>query len=285
MHPDQAQVQQAVYKHRQSTYYFLPNLRVCSEADAVAFVEKRRFVFFWPISGVPLPSLWGAAAGDRPVPNNHDDPGHITWRWKDNLLGQKKWYYTKLLRKKSTIISLGFIENFFALSDSAFHTIEDLEYLHRIGKRTRVELEIFSLLLMSGALDAITIREKIKSTLAYSTADFNRAMERLQTGLNIVPMGISQTGRWHYAYIYDVVERLYPEILAHAYNISKSIAHEKILSAYFQSNGSALFSDIKKLFQWEKSDIYDTVNLLQEKGVILAYPPAQDSFFVLARLV
>jgi hypothetical protein len=36
------------------------------------------------------------------VPNDHDDPGQITWRWKDDKLGKNIWYYGKILRRKAT---------------------------------------------------------------------------------------------------------------------------------------------------------------------------------------
>ena len=53
-----------------------------------------------------MPSLWVAVAGDRPVPDEHDDPGHVTWGWKDGLLGKRRWYYGRVLRKRNTFISL-----------------------------------------------------------------------------------------------------------------------------------------------------------------------------------
>ena len=49
-----------------------------------------------------MPSLWTAVAGDRPVADAHDDPGHITWGWKDRSLDKKIWYYGKILRRKAT---------------------------------------------------------------------------------------------------------------------------------------------------------------------------------------
>lgn len=68
--------------------------------EAIDFVNERGFVFFWPIKELLLPSLWVAVAGDRAVPNTHDDPAHITWRWKDAMLSEKVWYYAEILRKK-----------------------------------------------------------------------------------------------------------------------------------------------------------------------------------------
>jgi len=60
--------------------------------EAIRYVNERGFIYFWPINGILLPSLWEAVSGDRPVPNEHDDPGHVTWGWKDSLLGKHVWY-------------------------------------------------------------------------------------------------------------------------------------------------------------------------------------------------
>lgn len=51
--------------------------------QVVDFVNERGSVYFWPIKDVTLPSLWTAVAGA------HDDPGHVSWGWKDSLLGQR----------------------------------------------------------------------------------------------------------------------------------------------------------------------------------------------------
>ena len=69
-----------------------------------------------------LPSLWAGVAGDRPVANKHDDPGHITWRWKDSILGQRKWYYAKVLRRKATMISLKVAPYFYSLTENFGHS-------------------------------------------------------------------------------------------------------------------------------------------------------------------
>ena len=92
--------------YRQKTYRTLPDLRVKTIDQAVEFVNQRGFIFFWPIQDINLPSLWTAVNGDRPVPDEHDDPGHITWDWKDRMLGKRQWYYARTLRRRNTMISL-----------------------------------------------------------------------------------------------------------------------------------------------------------------------------------
>jgi hypothetical protein len=102
--------------YRAQTFCLPPLHRISTPAQALDFVNARGFVYFWPIKGVDLPSLWTAVAGDRPVADEHDDPGHITWRWKDDALNKKIWYYAKVLRRKATLISLITAPYFYALS-------------------------------------------------------------------------------------------------------------------------------------------------------------------------
>ena len=77
-------------QYRAHTFRTAPGLRLASEDEAVNFVNERGFTFFWPFKNVLCPSLWMAAAGDRPVADEHDDPGHVTWGWKDGLLGKRR---------------------------------------------------------------------------------------------------------------------------------------------------------------------------------------------------
>ena len=57
------------------TFRLTADLRLRSREEAVQFVQERGFVYFWPITGILLPNLWAAVAGDRPVADAHDDPG------------------------------------------------------------------------------------------------------------------------------------------------------------------------------------------------------------------
>ena len=54
-------------QHRQKTFRLLETLRLKNREEALRFVEERGFVYFWPIKGIDMPSLWAAVAGDQPV--------------------------------------------------------------------------------------------------------------------------------------------------------------------------------------------------------------------------
>ncbi|MCU0500980.1 MAG: hypothetical protein MUC51_04300, partial [Anaerolineae bacterium] len=105
-----------IQEYRNATYRL--QRRLTSSDEAIAFVNERGYVYFWPVKDVILPSLWVAAAGERAVADAHDDPGHVTWGWKDQFLGQRVWYYAKVLRKRATFISLAILPHFYALSEN-----------------------------------------------------------------------------------------------------------------------------------------------------------------------
>jgi len=251
-----------ILQYRSQTYRFHPTLRLHSKETALKFVKERGFIFFRPIKGIDLPSLWCATAGNRPVPNNHDDPGHITWQWKDDFLGKRKWFYAKVLRRKSTIISLKVLPYFFALNHRVHETLDDILYLYKRGKISIEEKEIFKLICLEGSQDSISIKYKLEIMQNGSVSRTNRTLELLQRDFRIMPSGISDNGRWNYSFIYSLVENVYPKLIQQSKQIKKDFARVELLRAFFRSNGVGSLKEIKKLFQWEDSAIQNTINAM-----------------------
>ena len=201
-----------------------------------------------------MPSLWAAVAGNRPVANSHDDPGHITWGWKDESLGKRCWYYGKILRKKATMIDLAVAPYFYALSENYGDPEEDVLIQYHEGHLTQEAKSIFEAILDNGPLDTIAIRRITRMTSKESNSRFDRAIALLQSNFKILPVGISDAGAWRYAFIYDLVHRYFPEIPAAARKISERAAREKLTELYFLSIGAAQLRDITRLFQWQKPE-------------------------------
>ena len=197
--------------YRLKTFHLSPGDRLSKPAQALDFVNERGFIYFWPIRGILLPSLWVAAAGDRPVPNEHDDPGMVTWGWKDDALGKKIWYYGKILRRKATFISLDVAPYFYALSENYGSPEEDYLLAYEEGRLTQAAKQIYETLLDKGSLDTISLRKEARLLNAKESI-FNRALEDLQKDFKILPMGISEAGAWKYAFRYDITARYLPEL-------------------------------------------------------------------------
>jgi len=235
---------------RAQTFRLLSGSALQSRSQAVDFVNQRGFIFFWPIRGILLPSLWTAVAGDRPVADAHDDPGHVTWGWKDQLLGSREWYYAKVLRKKATMISFRIAPYFYSLSKNYGAYDEDYLTLYEQGRLTMEAKLIYEAILDKGPLDTIELRRISRLSSQSSETRFNRAIQDLQADFKILPVGVTQSGSWHYAFAYEIVARHYPDLVNDAHAIDENIARLVLLESYARSVGEFALKDALKLFGW-----------------------------------
>jgi hypothetical protein len=258
-----------IQSYRARTFRLRPGQRLTNQEEAIAYVGERGFIYFWPITGIILPNLWTAAAGDRPVADAHDDPGHVTWGWKDGLLGQHRWYYAKVLRKKATIISLDIAPYFYALSENYGSPEDDYLTLYEQGRLTLEAKMMYETLLDKGPLDTVALRRAVHLTSQESDSRFNRALTDLQADFKILPVGVADAGAWHYAFIYDIATRHFPELPDQAHLIRENDARVKLAELYFRSLGATQVSELGRLFGWRPADANRAVQSLLEAGIVI----------------
>ena len=254
--------------HRARTFRTSSSLRLRDPSGALDFVNERGFVFFWPINGVDLPSLWTAVAGDRTVADDHDDPGHVTWGWKDDALPKKIWYYGKILRRKATIISLATAPYFYALSRNYGSPEEDYLLDYQEGRLTQSARQIFEALLEKGSLDTISLRKEARLLNAKESA-FNRAMEDLQMDFKILPVGVAEVGAWKYAFRYEITARHMPQLEEQARPIGEAEARRHLVGLYFASLGAAQSRDVTRLFGWQPELVKRTLDRMVQNGELV----------------
>ncbi len=271
---------------RMRTFHLPPAKRLSSSSQAVTFVEKRGFVYFWPIKGIDLPSLWTAVAGDRPVADKHDDPGHITWGWKDDALDKKIWYYGKILRGKATMISLEIMPYFYALSENYGSPEEDYLIAYHEGRLTQASKQVYETLLDNGALNTLDLRKMSKLSNA-KDSEFNKALEQLQRDFKILPVGVAQAGAWKYSHIYQITTRHFPDLSEQARAIKESQARAKLLELYFDMLGAVDLCDVNKLFGWGNEVVKKAVAKLVENGKLVKteHPKSAGEWLALKELI
>jgi len=273
--------------HRARTFGLPPSKRISSPAQALDFVNARGFVYFWPIKNIDLPSLWTAVAGNRPVADEHDDPGHITWRWKDEALPKKIWYYAKILRHKATMISLEAAPYFYALSENYGSPEEDYLLAYEEGRLTQAAKQVYESLLEIGALNTIDLRRAARLANA-KESEFNKALETLQSDFKILPIGVAEAGAWKYSFIYEIVTRHYPDLPEQARVIGEAEARAKLAELYFRSVGAAQTRDLTKLFGWSAEITARTLMRLIKNELIVGEVTRKDlngSWYALKELV
>lgn len=256
----------ALKDYRTQTYFLAPGQRLASADEAVDFVNRRSFAFFWPIKEVELPSLWVAAAGDRPVPEEHDDPGHVTWGWKDSLLGQRRWYYGRVLKRRNAMISLAALPYFYVLSPNLGDPENDYLEQYLQGTLTAESKAIYECLLTQGPLDTLALRKAAHLASTGSNGRFAKALDDLQMAFKVVPVGISQAGGWRYAFIYDLTHRHFPDLISQAGALYESTARQHLAWLYLQSVGAVPAAQVGRLFGWKTSEAEACLKALLAAG-------------------
>jgi hypothetical protein len=273
--------------YRDRTFRITSQLRVTNPRGALEFVDERGLIFFWPVKGIILPSLWIAAAGDRPVPDEHDDPGHKTWDWKDKALGKRIWYYAKLLRRRATFISLDAAPYFYALTPNYGEPEQDYLLQYQEGQLTVESKQVYEALLREGPLDTISLKKEAHLSSSGSETRFNKALDDLQMEMKILPVGVAEVGSWNYAFIYDLTHRHFPDLIQDSRSIQESAACLHLVDLYLNSLGALNSEQISRLFRWDQPRVDRVVSKLQKdtKALEAAHPDQPGLWFALPEVL
>jgi len=244
--------------------------RLKTAEEARAFVEEVGFCHFWPIKEVELPSLWVAVAGDRPVADEHDDPGHVTWGWKDGALGKKWWYYGKLLRRRATLVSLELLPSVYAASEN-FGELTDYIDEYRSGQITAEAKDIYEALLENGPLDTVRLRKEARMSADSAKARFERALLDLQVGLKVIPVGVAEVGAWHYAFIYEILPRHFPDLPECAHSLSRFHSQQTLIQKYVDNvvcSDQAMIGKVFHVLKWSNQELAAAIEALLQSGAL-----------------
>ncbi|MDY6878054.1 MAG: hypothetical protein SWK90_17870 [Chloroflexota bacterium] len=258
--------------YRAFNYRRTPERRIRTPEEARAFVEQVGFCHFWPIKGIELPNLFHAIAGRvRPVPNEHSDPdGSRCWGWKDQALDKRWWYYGKLLRRRATLVSLTELPYFYALSEN-YGDLDDYRQEYADGLITAEARAIYEALLEHGPLDTVRLRREARMSAESAKSRFERALVELQIGLKVLPIGVAEAGAWRYAFIYEIVQRHFPDLPEQARHISRSRARQTLVLRYLDTVVAADRKMIGKIFhilKWTATELDRTIGALLQEGVV-----------------
>lgn len=253
---------------RETRYRRRMNLRVTTKEQAIDFVNDIGFCFLFPIQGVEMPSLWDAIAG-RVVKTTNKHSGYEierTWGWKDDALGQRVWFYGKLIRHKATLVSLKFLPNFYALSDNYGDYEHDYLEEYRLGQLTAEAKQVYEALLKHGALDAVRLRRESRLSSEANKGRFDKALTDLQVGLKVLPVGIAPVGAWRYAFIYELLPRWLPDIPDRARKIGRAEARRKVLDQYLRNVIGISIPAAARVFGWPIKETQQTAETLAAAG-------------------
>ncbi len=262
-----------VAEQREHNYRRTPARRVQTVEEARAFIQETGFCHFWSIQGVEMPNLFQAIAGRvRSVPNEHDDPDlGKCWGWKDNSLDKRWWYYGKLIRRRATLVSLDLLPAFYACSENYGDYEHDYLAEYQDGRLPLEAKNIYEALLENGPLDTVALRKKARLANDSAKYKFDKTVTELQAGLKILPVGVAAAGAWHYAFIYDIVARYYPDLPALAQTISRKAGQQALIARHLDNVVTASRAEVSRtldVLSWSTGEFGQAVSAMIERGQI-----------------
>jgi hypothetical protein len=253
---------------RAEHYRQRPYLRVRTQEQALDFLNDVGLCLLFSAQGVELPSLWGALCGeDCPLPSHHDSPElGMAWDWKDSLPIQGSVLYGKFLRKKPVFVSLDLAPYFYALSPNYGDPTQDYLLDYEDGRLSVEAKQVYEVLLDQGAQPTSRLRLEAGLGGKVNSTRFDRGLAELQMDWRIVKVAISDTNRWGYCYVYDLLHRHFPAVVEASKQITGRQARETILLRYLRTVVAATSHQISSLFGWEPGDVERMATRLAGEG-------------------
>jgi hypothetical protein len=227
--------------------------RVAVLADAVKFIDAAGFCTLFPVTNVPLPSLYCAVTGrDADDGVVFDEHFEKIWRWKDELPRRRRAHYAKYFRGKGTFISRRQLPNFLAVRDTA-SAPGDHDLFYREGRIHDDARLIWQALAEHGPLATLELRHACNMETTAGNVRFKRAILDLQRLLVVSHFGSEQeTGAWASGK-YELTSRAFPEETAAAFEVEPEAARTKLAAQFVKLRPNAQATQLARLFGWTKA--------------------------------
>ena len=134
------------------------------------------------------------------------------------------------------------------------------------GKLSVEAKQVYETLLQIGALPTSRLRREAALSGKSNANRFDRALAELQMDFRITRVAISDANRWGYCYVYDLLPRHFPEVVASAREISGRQARETILLRYLQVVVAATAAEVARLFGWQPGEVDRLADRLAQEG-------------------
>lgn len=261
---------QDILNIRNPRYRCTADLKIVRRAEAVKFIDSVGIALLFPGDNLALPDLWSAINGyQRAIPRHHHDWAlSKTWNWKDEIPTRKEAWYGKLIRGKPAFISLEMLPAIYAMSPN-YGELDDYLEAYADGVLSKEAKEIYEALMQNGPMPTSDLRKAVGMKGGGDNARrFERAIAELQTGLKIVKSGISDSNRWKYCYVYDLLLRWMPTLGEAARTFTGRTAMRHLITRYLETSVAAPVALFPRLFGWDAGVTERVINEMLADGTL-----------------
>jgi hypothetical protein len=226
--------------------------RVATPAEAVKYIDAAGFCMLFPVTAIPLPSLYCAVTRRSPDDGVYFDKYfEMIWHWKDELPRRRRAFYAKYFRGRGTFISRRQLPYFLAMRDSAVASGDHYRF-YREGRIRDDARVIWEVLEEVGPVATLELRHACKMETTAGNVRFKRAMLDLQGMLVVSHFGVEQeTGAWASGR-FELTWRAFPEETTAAANIGPEDARKKVAAKFLEHQPGAPPAQLARLFGWSK---------------------------------
>jgi hypothetical protein len=152
-----------------------------------------------------------------------------------------------------------------------FGDLRDYVQEYEDGKLTAEAKAIYEAILENGPLDTVRLRREARMSADSAKSRFDRALVELQVGLKVIPVGVAQAGAWNYAFVYEILQRHFPELPAQARSIGRAEARRVLVERCLDNVVAADRKMVARVFhvlKWTPKELDRTVAMLLEEGAV-----------------
>lgn len=247
------------------------NLQILRIEEAQCFMQRLGIVSIF--SNKLLPSL--AMAIYTNELSNQLKANQRVWDFAHALMSTKKTYYGRLLKSRNSLISMKLLPCFLNLK-----SIPDYKQLYRERHLSTTAKSIMELLLNSGPLMTIQIKDYLKNFQKRNTGIFERALKQLQEHFLICCSGKIAHCRcgWRFN-LWSPTQTWIPQgVQSRARTLTHAEAMSNIIEKFVYTTIKTDEKTIARFFKWPLNEVRLRVESLIEKGTILYYHYGNKSF-------
>lgn len=259
---------ESIERWRDRVHRRLPRLAVTTRKKANNFVKDVGFCFVFQASDADLPCLWQAVhyglASPGQIQKRPENGDGILSKIGEILPSQGDAYYAKLLLHRPTLVSLDYLPHFFAISGRSGEKNEHVRQALR-GGLSPMARTIMEHLSRRSPQSTATLRRLVGSGERRVKGTFDLAVAELQAKMYIAKI---LEGRHSFSFLWAPVTELYAPQVRRARRINADTARHEILERYFRNQLIGTLGSIRRLFRWEKQDVFRSLGELMRRGII-----------------
>jgi hypothetical protein len=227
-----------------------PSRQARNREQASKFVEEVGFCFLHHVAAVDMPSL--ARATGR---SHH-------WQLQDVMPDEREVFRGRLLLSRPMLVSREFLPYFMALTENRD---SQSGWRGRVPGQGPVAHLILESLRKKSPQTAGELKSRIVRTGSAGKGAFDVALADLQITLQISAVA---AGRGAQSAGFMLVRKLFASEARKARRITVEEARREILERHFRNQFMLTFAEIRRLFRWERQEIFQTLGELIRRGIV-----------------